>query len=126
MCHYIGDFTITGIIRFLNIRLNNKYTIMGLTILVSQLEHLKILPVGDLKIVPGMPLKQVIIPIIIFIGIYLVFHIPVFKPKNRLQKKQEELDLLKIDIDILRAKKQLKEETYASSNKSLEKSITDN
>lgn len=56
------------------------------------------------------------IPIMLAIGVYLIFHIPSPKFKTKLQRKQEELDLLKIDIDILIAKKNLYQEDVARNN----------
>lgn len=89
---------------------------MGLALIMSQLESLGILPKGSVELVSGIKLENIFIPIMLAIGVYLIFHIPVPKFKTKLQRKQEELDLLKIDIDILRAKKELYQEDVARNN----------
>lgn len=84
-------------------RLVNKYTGSGLILILSSLEMNGVLPEGISKSIDGLPTDKVLPYLIIAIGIWLVFHLP--KRKTKIEKLQEELEILKIEKDIENIKK---------------------
>lgn len=95
-------------------RLVNRYTAHGIIIVVMQLESLGVLPTGATQSVDGLPTNQIAIWLTVGIGIYFVFHAPKFKSK--LERKQNELDLLRAELELIQTKKAIEQEK-SSTNK---------
>lgn len=93
-------------------RLINRYTAHGIIIIVMQLESMGFLPSGVTNAVDGLPTNQLIGWLLLAMGIYFICHMPKFKSK--LERKQYELDMLKVELEIKQLKEEL--ETKEKSN----------
>lgn len=92
------------------LRLTNRYTGAGITLVLAELVKLNVIPADVLPKIEGLPTQNLMIYLVIAVGIWLIWHIPFNKLyKTELQKMNQQLEIAKVNLELLQVNKQIKE-----------------
>lgn len=92
------------------LRLANRYTGAGITLVLAELVKLNVIPDSVLPQIEGLPSSTLAVYLTIALGLWLIWHVPYNKLfKSQVQKMNEQVELAKLNLELSQINKQLKD-----------------